>query len=553
MASINLGKIAFKWQGAYAVGTTYASQDVVSFNGDSFVCLADGTIGVEPVAGASWALFAQGTTGVSAVAGEVIYNDGTGLVALPAGTSGQVLAISPVTALPVWADPDVRSSTRVKALPVSSSRGQQSYSYRFHGCIMNDDSVRIWGQNSTYKLGDGTTFDRSYPQRPGFPPGFPGAAKLFLGYNSTNFCIDKNGQFWTWGDNAYGQIGNGTTTVQRIPYNASANELNSINGRTIVDVATLNGPHNFMSIMLLDSTGDLHSCGYNAHGQLGLGDTVNRNNFNRLTAVSDVAYIAGTAERYTSYYAVKTNGELYSWGYNAQGQLGTGTTAQSNIPTLRNLGSIAGKTIARVYGGYECSYVLDTDNVLHSTGVNTEGQLGIGTTTNVTSYTQAITDVEQVWASGLDYRRAAIKRTDGTFWMTGSGAYFANGNPTGAVYSTFTQIDLGGPINKCVLSGTGSYNWTAVLMADGTVKTFGYNGNGVLMTGNTTNSAANEINTVPTGNGTVVDIAGWNQASEQSIAFLMSDGQLLVGGYAASSSIPEDDDENSYVPMPVIF
>ena len=80
MASINLGKIAFKWQGAYAVGTTYASQDVVSFNGDSFVCLADGTIGVEPVAGASWALFAQGTSGVSATAGEVIYNDGTGLV-----------------------------------------------------------------------------------------------------------------------------------------------------------------------------------------------------------------------------------------------------------------------------------------------------------------------------------------------------------------------------------------------------------------------------------------------------------------------------------------
>ena len=553
MASINLGKIAFKWQGAYAVGTTYASQDVVSFNGDSFVCLADGTIGVEPVAGASWALFAQGTSGVSATAGEVIYNDGTGLVALPAGTSGQVLAISPVTALPVWADPDVRSSTRVKALPASSSRGKQIQTYRRHGVIMNDDSVRMWGQNGEYALGDGTTFDRSYPQRPGFPPGFPGAAQLFLGYNTTNFCIDKNGEFWAWGNNAYGQIGNGTTTVQRIPYNASANELNSINGKTIVDMAVLGGVQNFMSVLLLDSTGDLHSCGYNGLGQLGLGDTVNRSNYNRLTAVSEVAMIAGTRERYTSYYAVKTNGELYSWGYNDVGQLGSGNLTQSNIPTLRNLGSISGKTIASVYAGYGSAFVVDTDGVLHATGLNTDGQLGISTSVNVNTFTQAITDVSYVWTSGYDYPRTMIKRTDDTLWSCGAGNYGANGDVGTADIASFTELDVGGPINKVMLGGTGSYNWTAVLLQDGTVKTFGFNGNGVLMTGDVTTLNFTAVNTVPTGNGTVVDICAWNQSTEQSIAFLMSDGQLLVGGYAGSSSLPEDDDEASYVPMPVIF
>jgi hypothetical protein len=58
---------------------------------------------------------------------------------------------------------------------------------------------------------------------------------------------------------------------------------------------------------------------------------------------------------------------------------------------------------------------------------------------------------------------------------------------------------------------------------------------------------------VPTGNAKVVDIGAWNQSSEQSIAFLCEDGQLLVGGYAGSSSLPEDDDEGSYAPMPVPF
>ena len=549
MASINLGKIAFKWQGVYAAATTYASQDVVSSNGDSFVCLVNGTVGVPPVAGANWALFAQGTTGVSAAAGEVIYNDGTGLVALPAGTAGQVLAISPTTALPVWAAPDVRSSTRVKALV---QYGQQ-HTYRRHGVIMNDDSIRMWGQNGANNLGDGTGYNRSFPQRPGFPPGFPGAAKFYIAYNTSTFCIDNNGELWGWGNNATGQLGDGTGTNRRIPYNASANALNSINGRTLVEMAVINGPNNNLSVLVRDTLGSLHSCGYNGSGQLGLGDTVNRSNFNRLTAVSNVAYVAGSSESHTTYSAINTAGELYTWGNNGNGQLGAGNTTQSNIPTLRNLGSIAGKTIAKVFGGYYTTYVIDTDNVLHACGLNNYGQLGINNTANATTFVQVITDVAEVFTAGHDYSRAMIRRTDDTLWAAGAGNYYANGNPTGANYLVFTEIPIGGAFTKVLLSGTGSYNWTAVLMSDGTVKTFGYNGNGVLMTGDTTNSAPNVIHTVPTGAGTVVDISAWNQSTEQSIAFLMSDGQLLVGGYAGESSIPEDDDEPSYVPMPVIF
>jgi alpha-tubulin suppressor-like RCC1 family protein len=555
MATINLGKIAFKWRGNYAAETVYARQDVVANNGDSFVCLVDGTVGVTPVVGANWQLFAQGTAGVSSAAGEVIYNNGSGLVALPAGTAGQVLQISPATNLPVWGPADVRSSTRVKALPISASTNGQPFTYRAQAVIMNDDSIRAWGDNTNYKLGDGTTFARSYPVRPAFPPGFPGAKEVHLAYNTNGMCIDLDGKFWIWGDNSYGQCGTGNTTVQRVPYCASDNALNSINGKQVTAIAHLCGTESYMSVALLCSDGTVHTCGYNAHGQLGQGDTTNRSNFNMVPALTNVVQIAGGRERYSAYYAVTGAGQLYSWGYNADGQLGTGNTTQANLPVLRNTGSIAGKTIVKVFGQYQASFVLDSLGALHATGVNTTyGNLGNGNFVNQTSYVQVATSVADVYSGSHDYPVTFIKKTDKTLWACGAGAYQANGSTTATNSANFVQIPIGNTVVKAIHSGTGSYNWGAALLEDGTVRTWGYNGNGVIMSGDLTSPwPVATPQTVPTGNRTVVDIMCWNQSSEQSIGMLMDDGQLFVGGYAGGSSLPEDDSEASYVPMPVVF
>ena len=87
MTTISLGKIAFTWRSTYNASSTYMKQDVVSYNGDSFVCVLDNTMGVIPTdASPAWDLFAQGSTGISNSSGQIIYNNGTGLVALPAGT-----------------------------------------------------------------------------------------------------------------------------------------------------------------------------------------------------------------------------------------------------------------------------------------------------------------------------------------------------------------------------------------------------------------------------------------------------------------------------------
>ena len=554
MTTINLGKIAFSWKGAYAAGTTYARQDVVSYNGDSFVCTVDATVSTTPTAaGAKWSLFAQGTQGVSNTVGDVVYNSGAGLAALPVGTAGQVLSIGS-SGLPVWATPDVRSGTKVKKLPENGAKNQNLV-YRHYGAIMTDNSVRVWGINNNNVLGDGTVNSRSYPSRVAFPPPFPGASKLYFNYNNNGYVIDLNGQLWVWGANATGQCGTGNVTAQAIPYNASTNASNSIFGKTVTQVAMACGQESNNMTMVLCSDGTVHACGYNGYGQLGQGDTTQRNNFVLVPVISGVTKIALGREYYTAAFAVQANGSLYAWGYNGDSQLGTGTVATVTIPTLRNNGSLAGKTVVDVSGGYQSTMAIDSTGGLHAWGTNNYGQLGNGNITLQNIPVQVATGVAEAFIGTYDYSTSIIKKTDGTWWVCGAGNYGANLSPTLANTSTFAQVLIGNastnPIVKIVRSGSGSYNWMAALLTDGTTYTWGYNGDGALCVGDVVARSLPAL--VPIANRTVVDIAAFNQASEQTLVFLLDDGSLLVGGYGGSYCNTEDRAQNSNVPFTVQF
>ena len=108
MATINLGSIKFNWKGTYAGGTAYVVDDVVSYNGSSYICKLAST-GNLPTNGTYWDVMSQaGTDGTDVgttitTQGDILYRDGSGLqrLAKPASdkflknTSGGVLS---------WAD-----------------------------------------------------------------------------------------------------------------------------------------------------------------------------------------------------------------------------------------------------------------------------------------------------------------------------------------------------------------------------------------------------------------------------------------------------------------
>lgn len=109
MATVNLGSIKFNWQGAYAGGTAYAVDDVVSYNGSSYVCTAAST-GNLPTDTNFWdQMSGKGTDAdllniASTVQGDLYYNNGSAIARLGAGTSGQFLKTQGTSANPTWGD-----------------------------------------------------------------------------------------------------------------------------------------------------------------------------------------------------------------------------------------------------------------------------------------------------------------------------------------------------------------------------------------------------------------------------------------------------------------
>lgn len=110
MATVNLGRIKFVWQGAYNGATAYVADDVVSYNGSSYICILAST-GNLPTNTTYWSQMSQagtnGTNGtdvgtVITTQGDLLYRSASGLARLGAGTSGQVLTTQGSGANPQW-------------------------------------------------------------------------------------------------------------------------------------------------------------------------------------------------------------------------------------------------------------------------------------------------------------------------------------------------------------------------------------------------------------------------------------------------------------------
>ena len=110
MATVNLGSIKFKWKGTYAGGTAYTIDDVVSYNGSSYICIQASTGNLPTDTTYFEQMSSAGTNGTNGTdvgttittQGDLLYRDGSGLQRLGAGTSGQVLQTGGAGANPSW-------------------------------------------------------------------------------------------------------------------------------------------------------------------------------------------------------------------------------------------------------------------------------------------------------------------------------------------------------------------------------------------------------------------------------------------------------------------
>jgi hypothetical protein len=110
MATVNLGSIKFKWKGTYNGATAYTVDDVVSYNGSSYICILASTGNLPTNATYFEQMSSAGTNGTNGTdltttlttQGDLVYRDGSGLQRLGAGTAGQVLQTGGAGANPSW-------------------------------------------------------------------------------------------------------------------------------------------------------------------------------------------------------------------------------------------------------------------------------------------------------------------------------------------------------------------------------------------------------------------------------------------------------------------
>ena len=233
--------------------------------------------------------------------------------------------------------------------------------------IGSDGNTYAWGSNLDGQLGDGTTTNRLTPVVVQAPTGVTFSSISIGSFH--NLATGSDGNTYAWGWNAYGQLGDGTTTnrsapvLVKVPAGVSFTDLNA------------GGLHS----LVLGSDGKTYAWGYNAFGQLGDGTTTSRSAPVPVKVPAGVSFTDLNAGGLHS-LALGSDGKTYAWGYNAFGQLGDGTTTSRSTPVVVKAPS--GVTFTSFNAGRMQSLFVGSDHQVYAVGGNDNGQLGIGTTTN---------------------------------------------------------------------------------------------------------------------------------------------------------------------------
>ena len=320
----------------------------------------------------------------------------------------------------------------------------------------------LWGRNIVGQLGDNTLVNKSSPVQT--IAGGTNWKQVSSGYSG--IAIKTDGTLWSWGLNGYGQLGDNTVVTKSSPVQVTGG---GTNWKTVSG-----GVHHTAAIK---TDGTLWTWGRNNYGQLGTNTITNRSSPGQMVATVSTNWNK-VFSGYSHTAAIKTDGTLWTWGYNYYGQLGiniVSAAGKGNSSPVQISGG--GTNWEQVSGGYNHTTAIKTDGTLWSWGRNSYGQLGLNDITIRSSpvpVTGGGTDWKQV--SGGSNHTAAIK-TDGTLWTWGRNANGQLGDNTIVDKSTPVQVSGGGTNWKTVSAGG---NNIGAIKTDGTLWTWGQNAFGQL-------------------------------------------------------------------------
>lgn len=285
-------------------------------------------------------------------------------------------------------------------------------------------------------------------------------AVVLLGYLFNNpLAAQTRG----WGNNEDGELGLGNGVSPQpnpVTLGVSADDVTSISG-------------GYFHTLFLKADGTVQATGGNNSGQLGDGTTNTRTTLEAVNGLSNV--VAVSAGR-THSLALLSDGTVMGWGSNSDGQLGGGGGNCNGNPYCVTPVVIPGLTnIIAIDAGRDHSLALKSDGTVWAWGRNNNGQIGDGTTEPPALAVQVGIGVSGfsniIAVSGGEFHSIALK-SDGTVWVWGSNLYGTIGNGAAGGNQLL-------PVQNTNITGvsqiTAGFNFNVALKPDGTVFAWGFN------------------------------------------------------------------------------
>lgn len=343
----------------------------------------------------------------------------------------------------------------------------------------------------------------------------------------TQISASKQGE-WSLGIRANGTLwGWGTNTYGNLGDTSATQHRSPVQAGTVTTWRQVSAGTDHAVGTRTDGT--LWAWGRNNNGQIGQGSltTTQYTSPTQIGLATDWAWVVAGANHCV---AVKTDGTLWAWGLNSSGQVGLGSTSTTPTSTPTQIGTLTtwGQTGAHLHAGGDFTLAIRTDGTLWAWGLNSSGQLGDGTTTNRSAPTQAGTATS--WnrvVAGTSFSGAT--RTDGTLWVWGTNVNGMLGD--GTLTNRSSPVQLGTDTNWSRLAAGNAF--FIATRTNGTLWSWGFNGVGQLGQGT---FEINSVGNTPKQIGTSTNWQDASGGSNYAIA-ITTDGGLKAWGSSASSQL----------------
>ena len=267
-----------------------------------------------------------------------------------------------------------------------------SAGYEYSLFLKLDGSLWACGHNY-YSLGDGITTDSYYPIKI-----MDNVSTMSAG-RSHSLIVKDDGTLWSWGSNGYGQLGDGTWSLDNSKYSPI---------KIMEGVQTASAGDDFS--LILKKNGELWGCGNIIDGALGNATDQWQDALYPVKMMDRVESISA-GERYS--LIVKNDGSLWGCGFSIYGEIGEGTVDGKVLSPVKIMDDVMYASAGRYH-----SLIVKNDGSLWGCGYNEYGELGNGTKTNSAWPVKIMDGVANAVAGHFN---SLILKSDGTLWGCGDG------------------------------------------------------------------------------------------------------------------------------------